>query len=58
MGNMSYCRFENTERDLQECLDELHEIGGLSEVDEDDKEDVKKLIELCKEMVEYYGDEE
>jgi len=25
MANMSYCRFENTDNDLQECLDALRE---------------------------------
>jgi len=24
MGNMSYCRFENTTRDLQDCIDALN----------------------------------
>lgn len=43
MPNMSYCRFENTFRDLQEC--ECHILDeSLS-----DSEAVyrKKLIELC-----------
>jgi len=31
MANMSYCRFENTLRDLQDCL------GVLDEACEDDK---------------------
>ena len=25
MSNMSYCKFENTDKDLQECLDSLRE---------------------------------
>jgi len=25
MSNMSYCKFENTDNDLQECLDALRE---------------------------------
>jgi len=57
MGNMSYCRFENTKRDLEECLEALHENGGVDGIEED-KEHVKDLIEICKEIVEYYGDEE
>ena len=24
MGNMSYCRFENTMSDLRDCLDHIH----------------------------------
>lgn len=32
MGNMSYCRFENTTKDLQDCLGaiECNEINELS----------------------------
>tara|TARA_R110002167_G_scaffold70465_2_gene198777 strand:- start:480 stop:692 length:213 start_codon:yes stop_codon:yes gene_type:complete len=32
MGNMSYCRFENTARDLRDCLNAIHngEIEDLS----------------------------
>ena len=34
MGNMSYCRFENTSRDLQDCLSAIYNgetvvLGGL-----------------------------
>ena len=42
MGNMSYCRFENTARDLRDCVnairrgeyDELndYEVEGLQEI--------------------------
>lgn len=32
MANMSYCQFENTVRDMQQCLNTLHEAAdeGLS----------------------------
>ena len=30
MGNMSYCRFENTARDLRDCLDAI-ENGAHTE---------------------------
>ena len=29
MGNMSYCRFENTYRDLKECSNALENEGGV-----------------------------
>ena len=42
MGNMSYCRFENTSRDLRDCLQaiengeinelNMHEIIGLRDL--------------------------
>lgn len=31
MSNMSYCRFQNTSRDLNDCLDALEEERPLSE---------------------------
>ena len=28
MGNMSYCRFQNTSHDLQDCIDALENYDG------------------------------
>ena len=33
MSNMSYCRFHNTQNDLQDCLDEVEHMNEL-EVEE------------------------
>lgn len=30
MANMSYCRFHNTQMDLEDCLDALRDNGELS----------------------------
>ena len=53
MSNMSYCRFENTARDLQDCLDaiqngEINDLGSQYEVDA-----LEELLDLCKEIVAY-----
>jgi hypothetical protein len=50
---MSYCRFENTARDLQDCLDaiengEINDLGSQYEVDA-----LEQLLDLCKEVVAY-----
>jgi hypothetical protein len=50
---MSYCRFENTARDLQDCLDaiqdgEINDLGSQYEVDA-----LEELLDLCKEVVAY-----
>lgn len=37
MSNMSYCRFQNTLRDLQDCLDYLDD-----ELDDEDEENARK----------------
>ncbi len=48
MGNMSYCRFENTMSDLQECL---INIGRKAENDYDESSR-QDMIELFKEVAE------
>lgn len=46
MSNMSYCRFENTLADLEDCLDNITE-----EVSAEEHEARIKLIEVAKEIV-------
>jgi hypothetical protein len=50
---MSYCRFENTARDLQDCLDAIEngEINDLSSQYEVDA--LEELLEICKNIVTY-----
>lgn len=56
MPNMSYCRFQNTLTDLQDCMDELYEIDGdLSELSSAEKRAARYLIKLCNEIVVSYG---
>jgi len=51
MSNMSYCRFQNTLEDLEDCYENIHD-----EIDEEESESEyqarKELIELCKRIVE------
>ena len=53
MGNMSYCRFENTSKDLEDCIDALRnyedKCNNLSNYEIEALED---LIEQAKEIVE------
>ena len=53
MSNMSYCRFENTAGDLQDCLDaiqngEINDLGSQYEVDA-----LEELLDLCRNVVAY-----
>ena len=55
MANMSYCRFENTLRDLTDCYDALNEnciTEILENASEYEKPCVKRLILLCTEIAE------
>ena len=50
MGNMSYCRFENTARDLQDCLNAINR-GEIVELNEYEVEGLRNILELCKEIL-------
>jgi hypothetical protein len=54
MGNMGYCRFENTLGDLEDCYDHMDD-GDLSAIEEKARE---KLIKLCEDIARDYGDME
>ena len=52
--NMSYCRFENTFYDLRDCYEHISD----EDLSRDEENARKKLIELCKEIVEECGEED
>ena len=53
MGNMSYCRFENTMNDLRDCLNHIHKECDNS-YDENARQ---QMIELFMEVAsQYEGD--
>jgi len=49
MANMSYCRFENTAKDLQDCINnwDLDEDASDYEI-----EAKKNIIEMAREIIE------
>ena len=49
MSNMSYCRFQNTLNDLQDCQENL-----FDEVSEAEERARKKLIQICIEIAEEF----
>ena len=53
MANMSYCRFQNTYYDLRDCYENMDD-----ELSEDETKYRKRLLELCKRIVDNYGDED
>ncbi len=48
---MSYCRFENTARDLQDCVSAINR-GEIVELNEYEVEGLRNILELCKEILE------
>ena len=47
---MSYCRFENTARDLQDCVNAINR-GEIVELNEYEVEGLRNILELCKEIL-------
>lgn len=50
MGNMSYCRFENTAQNLQDCVRAI-ENGDVYDFSSYELNGFKKLIKLAEELV-------
>ena len=46
MGNMSYCRFENTSKDLGDCIDAI-ENNELDELSTYEVSGLKDLLDYC-----------
>ena len=55
MGNMSYCRFQNTLPDLQDCYENMQDPADLSKEERRARRD---MIDLCKDIIAEYGREE
>ncbi len=51
MSNMSYVRFRNTLRDLQDCSEHM-DASDLSDAEAAARQE---LIELCAELARHYG---
>lgn len=54
MGNMGYCRFENTADDLQDCYEHMDD-DDLSTYEISARQ---RLIRICIDIVTDFGDEE
>lgn len=53
MSNMSYCRFENTANDLEDCFDNFEDNLEWSEFSSR-----KRIVELARQIIELYWEEE
>tara|TARA_X000001382_G_scaffold93690_2_gene68245 strand:+ start:685 stop:912 length:228 start_codon:yes stop_codon:yes gene_type:complete len=52
MGNMSYCRFENTSSDLLDCMEALEDldVGQVFEMSSYEREGLLDLVKLSNEI--------
>ncbi len=51
MGNMSYCRFENTARDLVDCVNAINR-GEIHELNNYELDGLKDILDLAEQIVE------
>lgn len=58
MGNMSYCRFQNTLGDLEDCFEALNSGNAFSrDMMDDERKARDKLISLCRDIYLEFSDE-
>jgi len=55
MPNMSYCRFENTTRDMQDCLNAI-EDGDTRDLSRYEATALRHFLVLAEEILEYEPD--
>jgi len=55
MGNMSYCRFENTSRDLQDCLNAIYN-GETEDLNSYEQRGLKQILKISKLIVQMEDD--
>ena len=53
MSNMSYCRFQNTNKDLQDCFTNWEEISDSKS----ERKARKDIFETCVEIILMYSDD-
>ena len=55
MGNMSYCRFENTAADLRDCLSAIHR-GETDDLSSYEIAGLTNIMDIANELVEMEDD--
>ena len=55
MGNMSYCRFQNTLGDLRDCYNNWEEFRD-AEMHPDEAKARERLLTLCQKIAREYGE--
>ena len=61
MGNMSYCRFENTLSDLEDCFNSMSDYSSkeewLDSLSDGERRAAKKLLILCEDIYNEFPEE-
>ena len=57
MGNMSYCRFENTAGDLEDCYEALTDGVNFKNLSSDgERAGLRKLVRLARQIAEEFNE--
>lgn len=58
MANMSYCRFENTVSNLQDCLYAMEEETSIENMKLSQYESaaIQRMRDLCQQFLDVYGE--
>ena len=51
---MSYCRFQNTESDFEDCVNAIGECESLSDFSSREQRAAESLRELAEQYIEWY----
>ena len=57
MSNMSYCRFENTTMDVQDCINATNG-GEINDLSRSEQQAFVELVMQCKEIAEQFEDQD
>jgi len=58
MSNMSYCRFENTSRDLRDCVEALEELANdvvAQPLSASERQSADWMVNLCRRYLEAHS---
>jgi len=62
MSNMSYCRFQNTVSDLEDCFDAMcgndEYYQSKADISEEELCALERMIEICRDIVNMADDDE
>ena len=50
MANMSYCRFENTARDLRDCVHAIENGEHTDDLSSYEKDGLEEILSLCEQL--------
>lgn len=54
MGNMSYCQFENTAKDFEQCLEAMGNCDSLADFSGRERGYAEKMREMAEQYIEWY----